>query len=318
MTSRLQTSSIRPLFGILAVVALVASACGLSRDLASGPAATIQFSDGTSATIEQAELEQMVTGIAADSVLAQAAFNTPDPNSIRPRVLETIILTRISAHEVDVAGGQVSDVFRQEERAALLQQVAGLDPAGGDADAAQTLAEARFEDLTYLPLLVELRAQQGALAEALGADLPAVEAIQVPCASHILLESEDEANEVLALAQAGEDFAALAVQRSVGPSGPGGGALGCADPANYVPEFAEALLAAEEGVVVGPVQTQFGFHLILVTGFEEQPGVGPDPRQLADEQLFATAGSVTIEVDPLIGTWDSARTAIEAPVASGQ
>ena len=85
------------------------------------------------------------------------------------------------------------------------------------------------------------------------------------CSAHILLESREEAEDALARALGGEDFGALAVELSVGPSGPGGGDLGCAEPARYVPEFAAAVLEAEVGVPYGPVETQFGWHLILVT-----------------------------------------------------
>ena len=86
------------------------------------------------------------------------------------------------------------------------------------------------------------------------------------CAAHILLEDEDTANEIYALTlEEGADFAALAAEHSTGPSGPNGGDLGCTSPSSYVPEFGAATLLAELNVPYGPVQSQFGWHIILVT-----------------------------------------------------
>ena len=81
-------------------------------------------------------------------------------------------------------------------------------------------------------------------------------------ASHILVETEEKAQEILELAQGGDDFAALAREHSTGPSGPGGGELGWFGPGRMVPEFETAVMDMEVGAVTGPVQTQFGFHVI--------------------------------------------------------
>jgi hypothetical protein len=75
------------------------------------------------------------------------------------------------------------------------------------------------------------------------------------CSSHILVDTDPEALAVLDRALAGEDFAALAMELSTGPSGPNGGDLGCSSPVQYVPEFAEASMAAEVGIAYGPVET---------------------------------------------------------------
>jgi peptidyl-prolyl cis-trans isomerase C len=65
--------------------------------------------------------------------------------------------------------------------------------------------------------------------------------------------------------QGGADFATLAQERSTGPSAPSGGDLGYFQRGQMVPEFAEAAFALEPGEVTPePVQTQFGWHVIMV------------------------------------------------------
>lgn len=84
-------------------------------------------------------------------------------------------------------------------------------------------------------------------------------------ARHILVASEDEAKKVIAELAGGADFAALAKDHSIGPSGPNGGDLGFFRREQMVPEFAEAAFALESGQhTQEPVQTQFGWHVIEV------------------------------------------------------
>ena len=134
------------------------------------------------------------------------------------------------------------------------------------------------------------------------------------CSSHILLNSPEEAQATLVRAEAGEDFAALAMELSTGPSGPGGGDLGCASPDSYVPEFAAAVREAESGVPVGPVETQFGWHVILVSdrlvpAFEEvREQIVAELSTGGSEQLWVTwitdvLTAADVEVEAEYGTW---------------
>lgn len=83
-------------------------------------------------------------------------------------------------------------------------------------------------------------------------------------AAHILVGSEEEAQEIVAALEGGADFAELARTRSTGPSGPNGGDLGWFGPGMMVPAFEEAVRALEHGSYSAPVQTQFGWHVILL------------------------------------------------------
>lgn len=81
-------------------------------------------------------------------------------------------------------------------------------------------------------------------------------------ASHILVEQEEEAIELVAMLENGADFGELAKEKSTGPSGPRGGELGWFGTGQMVPEFEQAVMALEDGAVSAPVQTQFGWHIV--------------------------------------------------------
>ncbi|MHA7887384.1 MULTISPECIES: foldase protein PrsA [Roseicyclus] len=89
-------------------------------------------------------------------------------------------------------------------------------------------------------------------------------------ASHILVETEAEAEALIGELAAGADFAELAAERSIGPSGPNGGQLGWFGAGMMVPSFEEATFALEVGEVSAPVQTQFGWHVIVLNDTREQ------------------------------------------------
>ena len=84
-------------------------------------------------------------------------------------------------------------------------------------------------------------------------------------ASHILVKTEAEAKEIMQKIKAGDDFAKLAKLYSQCPSGNAGGDLGYFGKGQMVKPFEEACFKANAGDVVGPVKTQFGWHIIKVT-----------------------------------------------------
>lgn len=89
-------------------------------------------------------------------------------------------------------------------------------------------------------------------------------------AKHILVASVEKCNEILAAITSGEKvFEEAAQEFSTCPSGQRGGDLGAFGKGQMVPEFEKAAFEAEVGQVVGPVQTQFGYHLIKVEAKNE-------------------------------------------------
>jgi len=88
-------------------------------------------------------------------------------------------------------------------------------------------------------------------------------------ARHILVSSEEKCTELKTQIEAGADFADLAKEHSSCPSGKSGGDLGQFGPGQMVPEFDKVVFSADINAVQGPVQTQFGYHLLEVTCRED-------------------------------------------------
>lgn len=84
-------------------------------------------------------------------------------------------------------------------------------------------------------------------------------------ARHILVDSEEKCLELKTEIENGASFAAIAKKNSSCPSGQSGGDLGTFGPGQMVKEFDEVVFSAELNKVQGPVQTQFGYHLLEVT-----------------------------------------------------
>lgn len=119
---------------------------------------------------------------------------------------------------------------------------------------------------------------------------------------HILFQPEEneeegasraKAEQVIADLDAGADFAELARERSTGPSGPSGGALGWAKRGDFVPEFEEAMIALEPGTYTSePVESRFGWHVIRLN---EVRAVDAPPLEDIRAQLEETVKRAAIE-----------------------
>lgn len=88
-------------------------------------------------------------------------------------------------------------------------------------------------------------------------------------ARHILVDSEEICLELKKEIEEGADFATVAKTNSSCPSGQSGGDLGEFEPGMMVPEFDKVVFSAPINTVQGPVQTQFGYHLLEVTNRTE-------------------------------------------------
>jgi len=88
-------------------------------------------------------------------------------------------------------------------------------------------------------------------------------------ARHILVETQQQCEDIKKQIEAGADFVEIARQHSKCPSGQQGGDLGEFTPGQMVKEFDTVVFSAELGKIHGPVQTQFGFHLIDITSRSE-------------------------------------------------
>ncbi len=90
-------------------------------------------------------------------------------------------------------------------------------------------------------------------------------------ASHILVETEEEAQAIIETLNGGADFAELAKEKSTGPSGPNGGELGWFGLGQMVEPFEAAVVGMEVGAISAPVNTQFGWHVLKLNDKRDKP-----------------------------------------------
>jgi peptidyl-prolyl cis-trans isomerase C len=88
-------------------------------------------------------------------------------------------------------------------------------------------------------------------------------------ARHILVDSLEQCEELKTKLESGADFAETAMEHSNCPSGLQGGDLGEFGPGQMVPEFDKAVFNGTVNEIIGPVKTQFGYHLLEVTSRQD-------------------------------------------------
>lgn len=224
-------------------------------------------------------------GMVVDEAM-MAQFAALKPQFLEQRATELVLLTEAEARglsvpeeEVETQVSNFRDSFESEEE---FQQI--LEQAGfGDEE---TLREVIRESLLVRQVVEDIQANIEVSDEAVQAFYEENQAqFQTPeqvCARHILLETEEEAQAVITELEGGAEFATLADERSTGTAP--GGDLGCFGQGQMVPPFEEAAFAAEVDAVVGPVETDFGFHVIKV--YERQEA-GAVPLEQVEPQIRA-------------------------------
>lgn len=177
--------------------------------------------------------------------------------------------------------GLLEEIIRR--RVVMPQALA--DGMADDAEVAERLATIK-EDLIY-----NLYIRRQAEARVADADVraaydqwvagqPVEEEIET---SHVLLETEEEARAVIAEVTAGTPFADVARAKSTGPSGPEGGYLGWLRAGQTVEPFNDAAFALQPNqFTADPVQSQFGWHVILVA---DRRMVQPPPFEEMEDQF---------------------------------
>ena len=140
------------------------------------------------------------------------------------------------------------------------------------------------------------------------------------CVSHILVKTKAEADSVMTRLKNGEDFAGVAKQVSIDSgSGAKGGDLGCNPKGVFVPEFDEAASTQPVGQLSdAPVQTQYGFHIILVNKREEasfesareqaRAAINAETQNAFREFLASAVAAAKVTVDKRYGTFEAPGT----------
>jgi len=83
-------------------------------------------------------------------------------------------------------------------------------------------------------------------------------------ASHILVKTEQEAWIIMGELQKGKKFEEVAKEKSLCPSRKKGGSLGWFTKGQMVKPFEDACFSGKKGQIIGPVKTEFGYHIIRI------------------------------------------------------
>ena len=206
----------------------------------------------------------------------------------------------------------------------LVQQTVLADSVKGSLTKAEAVAQANEERTFLASTALDRVAATAVTEEAVKAAYDAEYAKAEPGkefhAAHILVPTEEEAKALKAALDGGEDFAALASEKTQDPSGKGnGGDLGWFGAGMMVEPFETAVMAMQPGQISDPVQTQFGWHVIKLqevrnaavpTLDEVRPEIEGKLQQEAVEkkiaELTAAAKVARVEgIDPAVIADDS-------------
>lgn len=129
-------------------------------------------------------------------------------------------------------------------------------------------------------------------------------------ASHILVDTEEEAKNLIEALKNGTDFAELAKEKSTGPSGANGGDLGWFTPEKMVPEFGNAVKDMARGGISEPIKTQFGWHVIKLFDKRDVP---PPPLAIVRESIIKDLKDVALKaaIDQFQADAEINRTRVE-------
>lgn len=284
-----------------------------TRSLALGAAAIVLAACGGSvpssaaATVNGAEIPRAQVEDAIDE-LAEQLDEVPDDQrdeAIEGQQREILTLLIQDAVIAEMVSDQGIEIDEGDEADAREQMVAS---AGGEETLPQALAQAGLTQGIFDDVIVPQQARLVALANELTQD----ETLETRTVRHILVESQEEGDDVVERLDAGEDFAEVAQEVSTDTgSAEQGGELPPSPRGVFVPEFDEATWDAELNEVVGPVESQFGFHVLEVLEEDVTEGPDLDPQQVQElagpqlQELIMTAlGEAVVEVDESFGEWD--------------
>lgn len=307
-----------PFVVLFALMAVLAVACGDSETVTGGPFAAKVNGDTISTDAVEDELaaiaanDQYVGAIEASGVTVRGEGEGTFDSAFVAQILTRQIAFLLISQEIDELGLEVTEADVESARNAVSAQVGGQEVFDAFDQSFQDLLARRTAEVSVL---------QAGLAE-IPAGAEAARAFYdenrdlfaEACASHILLETEEAANDVIARIQGGADFAEIARTESIDTgSGANGGDLGCAPRGVYVPEFEDAIFESPVGEVVGPVATQFGFHVIRVDErtippFDEIQDEVANRLAQQGEQAFGefiqeAFDTAEVEVNPRFGSW---------------
>lgn len=293
--------------GALVALILLAAACGSDPDVASVEGgetltqdAVVELlddvsTDGSAASVAGEELTGAGVAALADQPGAGVINRAEAVEVIRDWVINELYYSTIAERGITDIQPYLDQSRSDFEDFLATNPDADL-PAIDSAAGAELIRSVALGDL-IVDYMIDI--------EGLEVDWP----VQL-CSSHILLETEEEALAAIDRLEAGEDFATLAAELSIGPSGPSGGDLGCVDPASFIAEFTDGAAALGGPGITPPVESEFGWHVIDVRSFgssEPDDPIAVQNAVLSTPEFAAFQEEVVsreVTIDPRYGVWD--------------
>ncbi|MGO4712047.1 peptidylprolyl isomerase [Bradyrhizobium sp. 2TAF24] len=226
---------------VLRIGLLAAAATGcLSVALLTGLPARAQDSNPVIAKVNGSEIRESDIAVAEEELAPSLA--QMDPATKRENIIKFLIDMKIAAKAAEEKKVQDRDDFKK--RLGFAKDRLLMDSLLATEGKAATTNEAMRK--VYDDAAKQIAAEQEVRAR------------------HILVETEDEAKQVIEELKKGADFAELAKKKSKDPGASDGGDLGFFTKDQMVPEFSAAAFALEPGKISDPVKSQFGWHVIKV------------------------------------------------------
>ncbi|RJQ46156.1 MAG: hypothetical protein C4534_03365 [Gaiellales bacterium] len=254
------------------------------------------------------------------------ATDTAEYKELQQQVIELLIADKIFALEAEERGIAVTDEDVDEVIQQMKDQVGGEDVFDKQLETAGLTIDRLMEQVRNNLLFREVNA-------AVIKDAPQVPEEEVrkyydehideftnPTETrqvkHILVATEEEANQVIARLNGGEDFAALAAELSLdsGTAATGGSLPQPVPTVNsgLVPEFEQAMAQLGAGEMSGPVKSQYGYHIIVV---EKIIPPGPEPYDSVRERLRQQIQTLTYDYDYFSKWFEDAKVKYEVEYA---
>ena len=292
------------LFLAVSLSVLVASCAG---GLGGQVAATVNGTDITVADVQ------------AMTIPAEEAEETIDKTAFAVDLTGAIIDVVV----IDAALEEFSIDPTDEEIDAKIVQLTDLITAAQDITLEEFLASQRLPESQFRVIakqqVIRDKLNDQFRDEAVPASDPDAELLRTAqglglvnaCVSHILVPTEGEAEVALTRIEGGEAFADVAAEVGTDGTAANGGELGCSALNRYVAEFGQAAADAEINEVTDPVESEFGWHLILVTERTGPPTndelkeqiTNDRVNQLVDAWLLGTMQDANVEVNAEYGSW---------------
>ncbi|MGH3442947.1 MAG: foldase protein PrsA [Nitriliruptorales bacterium] len=299
------------------LVAAAASALLLTGCAGRLPADTAAIVAGE--RVEVGDLEILVAAQLSEGSLGRpSADEFRNADQLQRQTLAQLIQDTLVAAAAAELGVEASEAAIDEEFANLAEQYGGMEELRAEI-ARQSLRESdvrrQLSNFLRRDLLADHFVEQ-VTDEQVRAEYEArvEQEFRVVDLAHIQVGSEEEGRAIMEELQAGADFAELAAERSTDQTTAGdGGDLGELPRGQLPQEIDDPVWASEPGELVGPVQTQVGWHVIRVKEFRERP-LDELRGQLRDElggRAFrdwfqALLADADVRVAPRFGQWDPA------------